>query len=260
MDEKQRRDRIVNYLRIKPVNHGQIYTFQIAIPLSENIDISFERREYLKMSLTQQGTNLIPLLVRRTEAYSEEEEYELVYGADWCLVAKELDIEKLWVWVFDMTDEEAATAKEEMQQLLEMGKSEPSQVVLETNTKEPELIQPIIQQLNKLFQQVATLSNKIDLVSASVKELQRTENQPKLNDDLISQIMTTVKQAMDETITKIPEPSSKSTPIIDNEQKGYNKMTVIELKLIASKRKIKVHSKIKKQELITVLKNFDNNA
>ncbi|NJR16812.1 MAG: hypothetical protein HC785_14620 [Calothrix sp. CSU_2_0] len=35
MDEKQRRDRIVNYLRIKPVNHGQVYTFQIAIPESE---------------------------------------------------------------------------------------------------------------------------------------------------------------------------------------------------------------------------------
>jgi hypothetical protein len=256
MDEKQRRDRIVNYLRVKPVNHGQIYTFQIAIPLSENIDIPFERREYLKISLTQQGTNLIPLLVRRTEAYSEEEEYELVYGADWCLVAKELDIEKLWVWVFDMTDEEAATAKEEMQQLLEMGKSEPSQVVVETNTKEPELVQSIIQQLNKLFQQVAVLSNKIDLVSTSVKELQITENQPKLGDDVINQIITTVKQVIEETISKIPEPLPKPTPIID---KNYDKMTVPELKSIASKRKIKVHSKIKKQELITVLENFDKN-
>jgi Rho termination factor, N-terminal domain len=257
MDETQRRDRIVSYLRIKPVNHGQIYTFQIAIPPSEDIDILFERREYLKMSLTQQGTNLIPLLVRRTEAYSEEEEYELVYGTDWCLVAKELDIEKLWVWVFDMTDEEAATAKEEMRQLLEMGKSEPSQVVVETNTKELELIQPIIQQLNKLFQQVATLSNKIDLVSASVKELQRTENQPKLGDDLINQIITTVKQVMEETITKIPESLSKPTPIIDNEQKDYNEMTVPELKSIASKRKIKGRSKMKKQELITALQNSD---
>ncbi len=253
MDETQRRDRIVNYLRIKPVNHGQIYAFQIAIPPSENIDIPLERREYLKISLTQQGTNLIPLLVRRTQAYSEEEEYELVYGADWCLVAKELDIEKLWVWVFDMNDEEAAAAKEEMRQLLEIGDSEPSQVVADTNVKEPELIQPIVQQLNKLFQQVAALNTKIDLVSASVKQLQTTQNQQQLSDDVIRQIITIVKQVVEETVSKIPEPSPKATHTIDNEQKNYNQMTVTELKSIASQRKIKGCSKMKKQDLITAL-------
>lgn len=30
---------------------------------------------------------------------------------DWFIVAKDLAIEKLWVWVFDMTDEEAAAVK-----------------------------------------------------------------------------------------------------------------------------------------------------
>lgn len=257
MDETQRRDRIVNYLRIKPVNHGQIYTFQIAISPSENTDIPFERREYLKISLTQQGTNLIPLLVRRTQAYSEEEEYELVYGADWCLVAKELDIEKLWVWVFDMTDEEAATAKEEMRQLLEIG-NEPSQVVAETNTKEPELIQPIIQQLNKLFQQVAALNTKIDLVSASVKQLQTNENQFKLSDDVIRQIITTVKQVVQEATSKIPdEPVSKANSMVHNHEQNYSSMTVTKLKTIAKKQKIKGYSNMKKEELIAVLTKFE---
>ena len=244
MDEKQRRDRIVNYLRIKPVNHGQIYTFQIAIPPSENTDIPFERHEYLKISLSQQGTNLIPLLVRRTKAYTEEEEYELVYGADWCLVAKELDIEKLWVWVFDMTDEEAATAKEEMRQLLEIG-NESTQVVTETNTREPELIQPIIQQLNKLFQQVATLSSKIDLVSTSVKQLQTTQNSPHLTDEVIKQIITIVKQLMEETIK--------------NKDPDYSKMTLKQLRAIAKKNKMKGYSNMKKEPLITALEKFDKN-
>ncbi|BAZ38971.1 hypothetical protein NIES4101_49210 [Calothrix sp. NIES-4101] len=251
MDDKQRRDRIVNYLRIKPVNHGQIYAFQIAIPASENKDIPFERREYLKMSLSQQGTNLIPLIVRRTEAYSEEEEYELVYGADWCLVAKELDIEKLWVWVFDMSDEEAATAKEEMQQLLEIEKSEVSKVLVETNTKESELIQTIVQQMNKLFQQVEVLSKKIDLVSTSVKELQTIENKPILSDAVISQIMTNIKEVIEEAITKIP------TSISGNQQTDYNKMTVPELKLIAKARKIKGHSGMTKAPLIAALTKSD---
>lgn len=118
MSQSERRDRIVEYLRVKPVSHGQVYTFQIAIPESQIEEISAERLAAIKRSFTEQNTNLIPLIVRRTEDYSEEEDYEAVYGADWCLVAKELDIEKLWVWVFDMTDEQAAAAKVEMEQLV----------------------------------------------------------------------------------------------------------------------------------------------
>jgi hypothetical protein len=295
MDEKQRRDRIVNYLRIKPVNHGQIYTFQIAIPPSENTDIPFERREYLKISLGQQGTNLIPLLVRRTKAYSEEEEYELVYGADWCLVAKELDIEKLWVWVFDMTDEEAATAKEEMRQLLEIGNDEPSQVVTETNTREPELIQPIIQQMNKLFQQVATFNSKIDLVSTSVKQLQITENSRRLEStqvvtetntrepELIQQLdklfqqVATLNSKIDSISTSVKQPqttenqSKLSDEVIkqiitivkqvveetNNKVPDYSTMTLTQLREIAKKKKIKGYSNMNKEPLITALKEFD---
>ncbi len=122
MDELERQKRIVEYLRVKSTSHGQIYTFQIAVPNPESVQISPERFEAISHSLKQQGTNFISLLVRRTEAYSEEEEYEVVYGADWCLVAKEIGIEKLWVWVFDMTDEEAQIARQDMELLA--GKNE----------------------------------------------------------------------------------------------------------------------------------------
>jgi hypothetical protein len=122
MDYAERQKKIVEYLRIKSTSHGQIYTFQIAVPNPESIEIAPERFEAVSHSLKQQGTNFISLIVRRTEAYSEEEDYEVVYGADWCLVAKEIGIEKLWVWVFDMTDEEAQIARQEMELLA--GKSE----------------------------------------------------------------------------------------------------------------------------------------
>jgi hypothetical protein len=122
MDEQERQKKIVEYLRIKSTSHGQIYTFQIAVPNPESVAIAPERFDAIRHSLTQQGTNLISLIVRRTEAYSEEEDYEVVYGADWCLVAKEIGIEKLWVWVFDMTDEQARMACQEMERLA--GKSE----------------------------------------------------------------------------------------------------------------------------------------
>ncbi|MUG99285.1 hypothetical protein F7734_46155 [Scytonema sp. UIC 10036] len=118
MSLTERQIRIGKNLGIRPISHGQVYTYQIAVAESEKQSISIERLQLIEDSLIQHKSNLMPLIVRRTEAYSEEEEYEVIYGADWCLVAKELDIEKLWVWVYDMTDEQASAAKEEMQQLL----------------------------------------------------------------------------------------------------------------------------------------------
>lgn len=188
MDDKQRRERIVNYLKIKPLNHGQIYTFQIAIPPSENVDISFERREYLKMSLTQQGTNLIPLIVRRTEAYSEEEEYELVYGADWCQAAKELDIEKLWVWVFDMTDEEVSTTKEEMQYLL--GSDQTLSTNLTTETTGVGARENIVQTASskweeELVKKINDLSSQVKFVNHKCEQLINfSKTQHEIIDDL----------------------------------------------------------------------------
>ncbi|MDF0556801.1 hypothetical protein [Kamptonema sp. UHCC 0994] len=117
MEKPDRRQQIRSYLGLEPISHGQIHTFQIAVPESQKHDISIERYQALADSLTNHKTNLIPLIVRQTEAYSEEEEYEVVYGSDWCIVAKEINIEKLWVWFFDMNDEQAAAAKAEMEQL-----------------------------------------------------------------------------------------------------------------------------------------------
>ncbi|MGI8504760.1 MAG: hypothetical protein ACR2LR_27055 [Hassallia sp.] len=162
MDSSERRTRIRANLGIEAISHGQIYTFQIAIPKPEDLEIPLERRENLERSLTQQGSNLIPLIVRRTEAYSEEEEYEVVYGADLCLVAKELDIEKLWVWVFDMTDEQAAAAKEEMQQLLGSSNYDEKTGGKETdiNSLLEQKLKPISAKLNQLISNPSSSTEK----------------------------------------------------------------------------------------------------
>jgi|SRR6478672_8746947 len=118
MNSSDRRDRIVEYLRIKPTSHGQIHTELLAVPQPESVNISPERREVLSKTLTEQDTNLIPLIVRRTEAYEEEYDYEVVYGADWCIVAQELKVEKLWVWVFDLQDEQVADIQAQIDELL----------------------------------------------------------------------------------------------------------------------------------------------
>ncbi|MEH2177509.1 Rho termination factor N-terminal domain-containing protein [Nostoc sp.] len=242
MNSAERRNRIVEYLRIKSISHGQVYTFQIAVPKSETVEVPFEKRESLRNSLTQQGTNLIPLIVRRTEAYSEEEEYEVVYGADWCLVAKELDIEKLWVWVFDMTDEQAAAAKEEMQQLLGFSDSSDSiAVVLPSVSEDTESTKKIFKQLNKLFLEVETLNKKIEQLTTSVKKLEESPNkQTNIDTQLVQQFTEAVKKIIEEV------PSKPS----------YN-MKKDQLQEIARKQGIKITTRMTKAEILNALEKAD---
>lgn len=161
MDKLERRSRIRANLGIELISHGQVYTFQIAIPELEHKNISLERQQLIEDSLTQHKSNLVPLIVRRTQAYSEEEEYEVIHGVDWCIIAKELEIEKLWVWVFDMTDEQAAAAREEMQQLLNHSKNDEINVNTEINIDNllEQKLKPIYSKLNQIF---SSSSNKVE--------------------------------------------------------------------------------------------------
>ncbi|MBN3906925.1 MAG: Rho termination factor N-terminal domain-containing protein [Nostoc sp. NMS1] len=256
MNSAERRDRIVEYLRIKSISHGQVYTFQIAVPESEVLEVPSEKREYLRNSLTQQGTNLIPLIVRRTEAYSEEEEYEVIYGADWCLVAKELDIEKLWVWVFDMTDEQAAAAKEEMQQLL--GVSDSAPVILPPASKETESTETILKQVNKLFSQIEMLNRKIEQVATSVKKTEENQSKQTVTiDQKLAQIVESIKGAIEEIYSKQKGQSYPAINPVFTQTKDYEKMSSSQLKVIASEKNIKGRSNMNKSQLITALKKAD---
>lgn len=211
MDRSQDQNRIVEYLRIKPISHSQIYTSQIAIPDAVRDEIPRDRREALRRSLIEQGSNLIPLIVRRTEAYSNEEEYEVVCGAHWCIVAKELGIEQMWAWVFEMTDREVAAAQAEMALLA----PQPT----ETNAQ----IETLLQQFELSFQKkVETLTKQIeqsvkkneDQLKKQIKAL--TE---KLERDQIEQIKVPIEkleqtfhEKVDNLAKKIEQSKSDSTP------------------------------------------------
>ena len=209
MDRSDSQSRIIEYLPIEPIS--QIYTFQIAIPESQPGEIPQERREALRRSLIEQSSNLMPLLVRRTEAYSNEEEYEVVYGADWCIVAKELGIEQVWAWVFEMTDEEAAVAKAQMEQLAT------------APTEETVQIKSWLQQIEVSFQeQVESLTKKIeqsvkkneDYLKKQVKALteQNFENdQIEQIKNLLANLEKTFNEKVDNLAKKI-EVTGNNTP------------------------------------------------
>lgn len=221
MNSSERQNRIVEYLRIKPISHGQVYTFQIAIP-SQIGEIPLERREALKSSLTEQGSNLIPLIVRRTEVYSEEEEYEVVYGFDWCIVAKEIDTEKLWVWVFDMTDEQAAAAKAQMEQLV----GSTGENLLSDETQQ---IKNLVEQLDKLFKSEVKKHKK--QIAQSFKELEA----------LLNKQLEVIIREVDGTEPEKPD---------------YLSMTVPQLRAMVQERGIKVSSR-RKADFIAALEKAD---
>lgn len=146
MSQDIRRELISKNLGIKPINHGQVYTFQVALPDSRKQALSLERRQAIEQSLLTHQSNLISLIIRRTTAYSDEDiEYEVLHGADWLQIAQELDIEKVWAWVFDLTDEQAIATIAEMELLTHTQNTDPTTTSSTAETNLPALIDQKLQ-------------------------------------------------------------------------------------------------------------------
>jgi len=212
MDRLSDQNRIVEYLRIKPISHSQIYTSQIAVPEPQRGEIPRERREAIRRSLIEQGSNLIPLIVRPTEAYSNEEEYEVVCGSDWCILAKELGIEQMWAWVFEMTDEEVAVAQAEMEHLAPQPTQKTAQI--ETLLEQFELsFQKKVESLTKDIEK--SVKKNEDLLKKQVKALtdQHFDRDPiEQIKRLLEQVEKTFHEKVDKLAKKIEHSSSDNPP------------------------------------------------
>lgn len=264
MDFSKRQKQILDRLRPKPLHHGQLETELIAVPDLKLEDIAPERWQILRDSFIQEGSNLIPLIVRRTEAYNDEE-YEVIYGADWCLVAKELDIERLWVWVFDLDDEQAAVTQTEME-LLFGG--------LETPAPTPD----VIKQMSTLFQrQESSLEKKISqqMSEAIEQQLPKLLKQqlggletPAPTPDVIKQ-MSTLVQGLEQSLEKISQHSEMMNRAIAELKKiapprrgsSYENMNLTQLREFAKDHELEFYNMNLTQlkELAKDLEGFSNN-
>ncbi|NDJ18111.1 hypothetical protein [Myxacorys almedinensis] len=269
MDFSKRQKQILDRLRPKPLHHGQLETELIAVPNLELKDISPERQQILRDSFVQEGSNLIPLIVRRTEAYADEE-YEVIYGADWCLVAKELDIERLWVWVFDLDDEQAAVTQSEMELLLGG---------LETPSPTPD----VIKQMSTLFQRHEnSLEKKISqqISEAIEQQLPKLLKQqlggletPSPTPDVIKQ-MSTLVQGLEQLLEKISQHSeTMNRAIADLKQatssrrrtatsikNPYEGMTIHQLRKLLEDRQLEYSSRLREPGLMKLLIKADQQA
>ncbi|CBN54549.1 MULTISPECIES: Rho termination factor (modular protein) [Kamptonema] len=258
MDRSDTPSRIIEYLRIKPISHSQIYTFQIAIPESQREEIPQDRREALRRSLIEQGSNLIPLIIRRTEAYSNEEEFEVVCGADWCIVARELGTEHLWAWVFEMTDEEAAIAKAQMEQLV----AAPAEGTIQ--------IKSLLQQLEVSFQEkVESLTKKIeqsvkkneDLLKKQVKALseQNSENgEIEQIKNLLAKIEKTFHERVDNLAKKIEQPGNTPSSSIASEVNQEGAIGQLEALEKLIERQLEWTAQAINQYVVEAIKSLEN--
>jgi hypothetical protein len=264
MTQSDRRARIRSHLGIEPISHGQVYTFQVALPESDKKDISPERCQILEDSLFEHKTNLVPLIVRRTQDYSEEQEYEVVYGADWCFVAKKLDIEKLWVWVYDMTDEQAAAAKAEMEQLTgSTGSVIQDRLPVFDETK---LIKSLFKQFEQSFQKkLDTLNSQLNQASMTSTDQISVRRENIIPEDLMEQLEHLIDRKIEPIIGAINDfrkqlatvggyGETRKIRLKNLQEKDLEDMTVPELKIIAKERKIPRYSSMKKAQILLALK------
>ncbi|MDY7004755.1 MAG: Rho termination factor N-terminal domain-containing protein [Cyanobacteriota bacterium] len=198
-------------LPVQPVSLELTPISKITVPDSQVRDIPAERHEALVKSLSEQGSNLIPLIVRLTDNDDSEQQYEIVRGADWYQVAKEAEIKELWAWIYEMTDEQAKIAVAEIEQL-----TQPP--VIETPDFEH-----LMQQLEVSFdKKVDSLTKKIDqsikkneeVLKKQVKSLQdRAADVVQIEQlkNLITNLENSVNDKVEKLARKITSSTTKKT-------------------------------------------------
>lgn len=291
MDFTKRQQQIIDRLRPKPVHHGQLETILIAVPTLKPEEIAPERRRVLEDSLTQEGSNLVPLIVRRTDAYADEE-YEVIYGADWCLVARELDIQRLWVWVFDLDDEQAAVTRLEMELLLGTSTTSTSppdeiqQISTLIQRSEQSLERKMSRQFNSLLQYLeqSLPPDEIQQIGALIEQseqslerkmiqqfdslLQHLEQSfekrisqqmsvlfERLEQSLEQKISQQVSETMNSAIANLKQatPSRRKTVV-----SPYKDMSLDQLRKLAEDRQLKFSNRLRESGLIKLLTEDDN--
>ncbi len=269
MDKEERARKITDYLRIKPIDHGKLDISIIHVP--EPGSIAPERIALVKPSIAARESNLIPLVVKPID--HPDYEYEVVYGAEWCLAAAQVGVDTLWVWLCN-TEEQAQQTLAEMQMLL----GDTSQPVL------PSIADPIPElpelQLEKLFDRklqqwlsgdIQKLTNQLQVIQEQLDQLSQkiaTPVQP------TSQTVVAQANQIDRTnLEKLPllkledmarklevkiKPKPNETEIIEAILSHLEKITKQKLKDKAKELGVKIKSKYNKPEIIqTILSHFE---
>jgi Na+/phosphate symporter len=159
-----------------------------------------------------------------------------------------------------MTDEQAAAAKAEMEQLVGSSDSMP---VVPSPSEETELVKTLLQQVNQSFHQIEEINKKIDQISVSISKVEKHESQQtniyenvKILTDKVEQISECVKEVED-ILNKPIEIKFGKSKKPTTELTGYNSMIKEKLKDIAKERQINITTRMSKHDIINALEKAD---
>jgi hypothetical protein len=214
-DYQERRQRIRKNLKIQSITHGQVHTCQIG--MAEPPQISDDRREELGWSLQNHQSNLIPIVVRRTDRFGDDIEYEVIYGAEWVVVAEALGIEMLWAWVFDLNDDEVAATREEWAILLDTPINDrpfpdrsaaPAQHSVSFNVSREELVQLFDERLDHHLTRHLTRQGTMSPTEPVPESMNHSDHHSELVNQV--QVLTQKVEALSDRVSRPAEPASGS--------------------------------------------------
>ncbi len=263
MDREERARKIIDYLKIKPIEHGKLDVSIIHVP--EPGSIAPERIALVRPSIAARKSNLIPLVVKPIN--HPDYEYEVVYGAEWCLAAAQVGVNTLWVWLCN-TEEQAQQTLAEMQILL----GDTSQPVLPpASIADPipelpelqleklfdrKLQQWLSDDIQKLTKQLQVIQEKLDLLSKKITAPAQPTSQTlaaqdnKINKTNLEKLPLTKLEDMARKLEVRIKPNPNETEIIEAILSHFKKLTVRELKIMIKELGIKIKSKSRKPEII----------
>ncbi len=194
MSNKEERIReISKYLEIQETNHGTIHLDLIIVPTEEQTrSLSATQKETALNSMREYKGNLIPLVTKIVRDQYGDANYEILTGFEYYLAAKELKIDNLWAWFFDLSEEQEFKLKSVMSKLLSLTetrevsaleyKIERLEINLENHQKETqEKLNQILEKLNNTSsssrsKKVSTELESINLNTCTFSELRAIPN------------------------------------------------------------------------------------
>lgn len=138
------RQRIVEYLKIKPITSGHVHLAQLVLSNEpEATDTHVELVRHFQ-------DNIYPVLIRpKPDETKDYDVYEVLYGSEWVVAAKQAGLQRVSAWTVDLDDAELEYLYQTLEKL-----NQPSSA---QNSQNPNIQKMIQTELNPIYNELQSV-------------------------------------------------------------------------------------------------------